>query len=69
MIIFSRQYWLTHAEGDTRRTILLVSPLRAMSSYVILATAGGLDDAGNLALEKAGGEQRMLAENGGAATK
>jgi heat shock protein HslJ len=31
--------------------------------------AGGPDGAGNLALENAGGEQRMLFKNGGAATK
>jgi heat shock protein HslJ len=31
--------------------------------------AGGPDGAGNLALETAGGEQRMLFKNGGAATK
>ena len=31
--------------------------------------AGGPDGAGNLALETAGGEQRMLFNNGGAATK
>ena len=31
--------------------------------------AGGPDGAGNLALETAGGEQRMLFQNGGSATK
>lgn len=31
--------------------------------------AGGLDGAGGLALENAGGEQRMLFQNGGAATE
>ena len=36
-------------------------------SYWAAIAAGGADGAGNLALETAGGEQRMLFKNGGAA--
>ena len=43
--------------------------LLACLGLVLIVAAGGPDGAGNLALETAGGEQRMLFNNSGAAAK